>query len=78
MLRNEFKIAIRFTLLTTVVLGILYPLAVTGMGQLTLRHHADGELIFSDGQVMGSRLIGQNFSRGLVFSWTPVGRRQRL
>ncbi len=30
MLRNELKIAIRFTLLTTVVLGILYPLAVTG------------------------------------------------
>ena len=34
MLRNELKIAIRFTLLTTVLLGILYPLAVTAIGQL--------------------------------------------
>ena len=31
MLRNEFKVAIRFTILTTVLLGILYPLAVTGL-----------------------------------------------
>ena len=42
MLGNETKIAIRFTLLTTVLLGILYPLAVTGIGQLTLRRHAEG------------------------------------
>jgi potassium-transporting ATPase KdpC subunit len=71
MLGNETKIAIRFTLLTTVLLGILYPLAVTGIGQLTLRHHADGELIFRDGQVVGSRLIGQNFSGDLYFHGRP-------
>jgi K+-transporting ATPase ATPase C chain len=71
MLRNETKIAIRFTLLTTVLLGILYPLAVTWIGQLAFHHHADGELIFSDGQVVGSRLIGQNFSGELYFHGRP-------
>ena len=78
MLRSELKIAIRFTLLTTVLLGILYPLAITAMGHLALRPQADGELIVKDGQVTGSRLIGQNFSTDRVFSWTSFGRGQRL
>ena len=71
MLRNELKIAIRFTLFTTIILGILYPLAVTGIGRLTLRHHADGDLIVRDGQVVGSRLIGQNFSGSAYFYGRP-------
>jgi potassium-transporting ATPase KdpC subunit len=71
MLRNELKIAIRFTLLTTVLLGILYPLAVTGIGQAALRPHADGELIVVDGQVAGSRLIGQNFTGDQYFHGRP-------
>ena len=62
MLRNEFKIAVRFTLLTAVVLGILYPLAVTGIGHLAFRNQAEGDLIVVNGQVTGSRLIGQNFT----------------
>jgi K+-transporting ATPase ATPase C chain len=71
MLRNELKIAIRFTLLTTVLLGILYPLVVTGMGRLGLRHHADGDLIVTNGQVTGSALIGQNFTGDLYFHGRP-------
>jgi K+-transporting ATPase ATPase C chain len=71
MLRNELKIAIRFALLTTVLLGILYPLAVTAIGRLGLSHHADGELIVSNGQVTGSALIGQNFTGDLYFHGRP-------
>jgi potassium-transporting ATPase KdpC subunit len=71
MLRSELKIAIRFTLLTTVLLGILYPLAITALGHLALRHQADGELIVMDGQVTGSRLIGQNFSTDRYFHGRP-------
>lgn len=71
MLRNEFKIAIRFTLLTAVVLGILYPLAVTGIGHLALRHQAEGDLIVVNGQVTGSRLIGQNFTGDQYFHGRP-------
>lgn len=71
MLRNELKIAIRFTLLTTVVLGILYPLAVTAIGHLAMRPQADGELIVTNAQVTGSALIGQNFSSDLYFHGRP-------
>lgn len=71
MLRNELRIALRFTLITAVVLGILYPLAVTALGHFFLRRQADGELIVSDGQVTGSRLIGQNFTGDLYFHGRP-------
>jgi potassium-transporting ATPase KdpC subunit len=71
MLRNELKIAVRFTILTTVVLGILYPLAVTTLAHLTLPHQADGELIVTNGQVTGSRLIGQNFTGDQYFHGRP-------
>ena len=71
MLRHELNIAIRFTLITTVVLGILYPLAVTGVGQLALPHHSDGGLIFSNGQATGSALIGQSFTGDTYFHGRP-------
>jgi K+-transporting ATPase ATPase C chain len=71
MLRSELKIAIRFTLLTTVILGILYPLAVTGIGQLAFDRQADGELIVSNGQVAGSALIGQSFTGDQYFRGRP-------
>ncbi len=71
MLRTEWKIAIRFTLLTTVVLGVLYPLAVTGFGRLFLQSRAEGELIVSNGQVLGSPLIGQNFTGEQYFHGRP-------
>src|SRR5580704_19783445 len=71
MLRSELKIAIRFTLLTTVLLGILYPLAVTAIGHFALPRQADGTLIVTNGQVTGSRLIGQNFTGDQYFHGRP-------
>jgi potassium-transporting ATPase KdpC subunit len=71
MLRSEVKIAIRFTLLTTVLLGILYPLAVTGLGRVFVRPQADGSLIVRDRVVVGSKLIGQNFTGERYFHGRP-------
>ena len=71
MLRNELKIAIRFTILTTVLLGILYPLAVTAFGHFFLRTQAEGGLIVTNGQVTGSPLIGQNFTGDQYFHGRP-------
>jgi K+-transporting ATPase ATPase C chain len=71
MLRNEVKIAIRFTLLTTMLLGILYPLAITALGHTFLRAQADGELIVRSGQVIGSSLIGQSFTSDIYFHGRP-------
>jgi K+-transporting ATPase ATPase C chain len=61
MLRNELKIAIRFTVLTTILLGILYPLAVTGFAHVFERPQADGDLT----------LIGQNFTADKYFHSRP-------
>jgi potassium-transporting ATPase KdpC subunit len=71
MIGKSFKIAIRFTLFTTLLLGIVYPLLVTGFAHLALRKQADGELITRGGAVIGSRLIGQNFSSEKYFHSRP-------
>ena len=54
--------AIRAMLILTVALGIVYPLAVTGVGQLALPAQANGSLIRVDGKIVGSSLIGQSFT----------------
>jgi potassium-transporting ATPase KdpC subunit len=71
MIGKSFKIAIRFTLFTTLLLGIVYPLIVTGFAHLVLRKQADGELIARGGAIIGSHLIGQNFSSEKYFHSRP-------
>ena len=51
----------------TLVCGILYPVAVTGIGKLAFADKAAGSLIVQDGKVVGSRLIGQEFSAPKYF-----------
>lgn len=53
--------ALRMLLLLTVITGIVYPLAVTGVAQAFLGHTANGSLIRDDGRVVGSGRIGQSF-----------------
>jgi K+-transporting ATPase ATPase C chain len=48
--------------IVTVVLGFGYPLAVTGISQLFFRHQANGSLVYVDGTLKGSALLGQNFT----------------
>ncbi len=54
--------ALRALLIFTVVLGVGYPLLITGVGQLALPSQANGSLVRSDGAVVGSALIGQSFT----------------
>jgi K+-transporting ATPase ATPase C chain len=57
------------TLATTVLLGIIYPIVVTGLAQVLFPRQANGELIRENGKIIGSRLIGQPFtSRGYFYS----------
>ncbi len=55
-------VAIRSMLVFTVVLGIGYPLVITGIGQLAMPARANGSMLTVDGQPVGSALIGQSFS----------------
>src|SRR5882672_1158103 len=71
MLKNLVT-AILMTIVTTVLLGLVYPLAVTGLAQVIFPSQANGSLIRStDGTVIGSRLIGQPFSSPGYFRSRP-------
>jgi potassium-transporting ATPase KdpC subunit len=59
---RQYWAGLRVLLVLTVVLGVLYPLAVTGVGQLLFRSQANGSLVSAGGAVVGSSLIGQNFT----------------
>ena len=62
MLLAQFRPAFVSFVLLTVLTGVLYPLAVTGIAQTVFHHQAEGSLIVSgDGKILGSSLIGQNF-----------------
>lgn len=54
--------ALRALLILTAVLGILYPLAILGVGQAVFPANADGQLVQVDGKVVGSAIIGQSFT----------------
>ena len=61
-MKRNFVISILMTIATTVLLGLIYPLVVTGLAQVLFPYKANGQLIVKNGTVIGSSLIGQTFS----------------
>ena len=68
---KNLRISILMTIATTILLGIIYPLVVTGLAQVFFHHKANGELIVKNGQVVGSALIGQGFTTSAYFHSRP-------
>jgi K+-transporting ATPase ATPase C chain len=67
----NLRVSVLITIVTTVIFGLLYPLAVTGIAQIFFRHQANGSLIEKNNQVVGSELIGQTFGGPGYFHSRP-------
>jgi K+-transporting ATPase ATPase C chain len=67
----ELLRALRLTLVVAVVTGLIYPFVITGISQVVFHDQANGSLIVKHGQIVGSKLIGQNFSDPMYFFGRP-------
>jgi potassium-transporting ATPase KdpC subunit len=70
-MKKELILALRFTLVTTLVFGLIYPLGMTGLSHVLFPKQAAGSLIEKNGHVVGSKLIGQAFSSDKYFHSRP-------
>ena len=70
-MKKNFLISLWFTLVTTVIFGLLYPLGVTGLAQMLFPGQANGQLIERNGKIVGSRIIGQPFTGSGYFHSRP-------
>jgi len=68
---KEFNSAIRMLIIMTVVLGAIYPLGMTVFAQMIFPEQANGSLIYKEGNLVGSKLIGQNFADERYFHGRP-------
>jgi potassium-transporting ATPase KdpC subunit len=70
-MKKHIITACLYTVVTAVLLGVLYPLAITGLAQVLFRAKADGQLITRNGEVVGSAIIGQPFTGPTYFHSRP-------
>src|SRR5215469_12666802 len=70
-MRRHIITAILYTIFTTVIFGVVYPFAVTGVAQVLFHDKANGQLIQQNGQTVGSHIIGQPFSAPGYFHSRP-------
>ncbi len=70
-MKKNFTISILMTVVTTVLLGLVYPLVVTALAQVLFKDKANGQLITKNGDIVGSRIIGQAFVGPSYFHSRP-------
>jgi K+-transporting ATPase ATPase C chain len=70
-MKKNLITAVLMTVATTILLGIIYPLVVTGISQVIFRDKANGQLMEANGKVIGSRIIGQAFTAPGYFHPRP-------
>ena len=70
-IKHNLIVAVLMTVVTTILLGLVYPLVVTALSQVLFLDKANGQLITRNGKVIGSRIIGQPFSSPRYFHPRP-------
>jgi potassium-transporting ATPase KdpC subunit len=70
-MRRNLITAVLYTVVTTALFGLVYPLVVTGLAQVLFHDKANGQLIYNGGQLVGSRIIGQSFTAPQYFHSRP-------
>jgi K+-transporting ATPase ATPase C chain len=70
-MKKHITIACLYTLITAIMLGLVYPLVITGLAKAAFRDKANGQLIIRNGEIVGSRLIGQPFTGPGYFHSRP-------
>ena len=70
-MKTQTLIALKFLLVMTILTGIMYPLFMTGLAQVSYPSKANGSLITKDGKIIGSELIGQKFDSSIYFWSRP-------
>lgn len=70
-MKKNLLTSVLMTLVTTMLLGVIYPLVVTALAQLLFPDQANGQLIYRDGKLIGSRIIGQPFTGPGYFHSRP-------
>ena len=70
-MRRNLITAILYTIVTTIIFGLVYPFVVTGIAQILFKDKANGQLIQQNGQLVGSRIIGQTFTGAAYFHSRP-------
>lgn len=70
-MKNEIITSIKAFTILSIILGIVYPLTIMTIGQITMSKNANGNLLFKNEQIIGSKLIGQSFTDSRYFHPRP-------
>lgn len=70
-MKKHLLTAVLMTAVTTILLGLVYPMVVTGLAQVMFRDKANGQILYRDGQAVGSHILGQPFTGDAYFHSRP-------